>query len=143
MKIELYIDTPDISKLDLLLEFNGQEISTRYGNERNENGHYPWVFNVDPLLQNTIRIYINGLGDIQDKTTYFQVVDSVIDDINFGVVHLMNIYANPNMLELQKGASQLDSDGYIEIPFETPVWEHWVKILTNFEYEDYPLWLIK
>ena len=27
--------------------------------------------------------------------------------------------------------------------FETPVWKHWVKILTNFEYEDYPLWLIK
>lgn len=144
MKIELYLDIPDIvlssKEFKLTLEFNGVEIPTPPANERNEHGHFPWFFDVDPQDKNNIKVIVEGLGDVMDKTKYFNIFESIIDEVNFDIVHLMNCRAQPNGLEYQKGATQLDSDGYLEIPFNLPVWEYWCQTNNAFNYEDYPIW---
>lgn len=140
MKVELYLTIPDTVQPELNLEFNGDKVMEPISSEVNEHGHYFWIFDIEPKQKNLLKLYANGLGDIQDKTKYVNIVEIIIDGVNFDLVHNMNCRAQPNGLEYQLGATQLDNDGYFEIPFETPVWKYWCDILSNFRYEDYPNW---
>lgn len=138
--VELYLDIPDTVTPRLELEFNDQPITTPISEQRNEHGHYPWIFTVTPKQENIIRLHATGLGSIMDKSKYVNVVEIIADDVNFDIVHQMNCNAQPKGLEYQKGATQLDSAGYIEIPIGAPVWKYWCDTLAQFKYEDYPNW---
>lgn len=129
MKIQLYIDIPSVNNLNLDLTFNNEEITTKISKTKNQLGHYSWEFDVTPQKENLIKLIATGV------TQYINIVDCIIDDINYDIVHIMNCRANQ-----VKGATQIDSDGVIEIPFTTPVCLHWAKIFNDFTYEDYPNW---
>ena len=141
MKIEIYLDIPkDVQDTRLTLTLNNVEVTTPPANEKNEHGHYAWIFDADVQEKNILKLEVQGLGDILDKTKYLNVAEIIIDDIKFDIVHTMNTWAYPNGLEPQRGATQLDNDGYIEMPFNLPVWEYWCQVNNNFRYEEYPLW---
>ena len=140
MRIELYLDIPDTVTPILTLLINNIKIKNTHNNEKNKHGHYLWEFDVVALDENLLTLHVEGLGDIMDKTKYLRIVDIIIDEVNFDVVHQMNCRTQPLGLEYQKGSTQLDNDGYFEIPFNTPVWEHWCKTFNNFDIVDYPLW---
>lgn len=129
MKIQLYIDIPSFNNLNLNLTFNNKEITTKISKIKNQLGHYCWDFEVTPQKENLIKLTATGVMQ------YINVVDCIIDDINYDIVHIMNCRANQ-----VKGATQIDGDGIIEIPFTTPVCLHWAKTFNNFTYEDYPNW---
>lgn len=138
--IELYLDIPDTVQPNLILEFNGETVDTPISETPNEHGHYAWIFTVTPKQENIIRLHATGLGSIMDKSKYVSVVEVIADNVNFDIVHQMNCNAQPKGLEYQKGATQLDSAGYIEIPIGAPVWKYWCDTLDQFKYEDYPNW---
>jgi hypothetical protein len=132
MKIQLYIDVPNLDSLSLNLTFNNNQVLEKISTTKNKFGHYCWEFDVDAKPSNIIKLSVSGIVE----TNYINIADCIIDDINYDVVHLMNCQANGI-----RGATQLDIDGYIEIPFTTPVCLHWAKVFNNFTYEDYPHWI--
>jgi len=141
MRIELYLKISKGCKPDILIEFNGQPINVKIDKIKNKFGHYPVVFDVDPLEQNMIKVSITGLGKDSLSDNQVNVFDAIIDGINFGIVHVMNSWAYPEGLAPQKGATELDRDGYIEIPFDLPVALYWGKVHTEFKFEDFPEWI--
>lgn len=141
MRIELYLKITETCKPNILIEFNGQPIDAKLSTVKNNFGHYPVVFDVDPVEQNMIKLSITGLGKDSIGDNKVNVFDAVIDDINFGLVHVMNSWAYPEGLAPQKGATELDRDGYIEIPFDVPVALYWGKVHTEFKFEDFPGWI--
>ena len=140
MIIELYLKIPNTVQPNLTLEFNSDTINEPISKEPNEHGHYAWIFTVTPKQESIIRLHASGLGSIMDKSKYVSVVEVIADGVNFDIVHQMNCNAQPKGLEYQKGATQLDCAGYIEIPIGAPVWQYWCETLTKFKYEDYTDW---
>lgn len=140
MQIQLLVLIPDSCSPKLSLEFNNQLIEASLSDTPNKHGHYSLQFDVEPAQKNIIKLSVTGLGELSDDSNYVNVVESIIDGINFGIVHLMNTWAYHKGLDPQKGATQLDSDGHIEIPFNLPVCNYWCEVNNNFKHKDYPLW---
>jgi len=131
MKIQLYIDIRQPDELDLRLTFNNTLIDSLISLERNNNDHYCWEFNANAKENNLIKLSVTGLKE----SNYVDIVNCIIDGINYDIVHIMNCRTNTT-----HGSTRIKADGFIEIPFTTPVCLHWAKVFNDFDYKDYPHW---